>query len=94
LPVELREVPSERYSTPVETAAHVTVSEAIGDAAGRGATFVSVVVACEDEWLVVQISDDAAAGTSTLLHIADRVGALGGSLEVRPHSLRAEIPCE
>jgi signal transduction histidine kinase len=94
LPVELREVPSERYSTPVETAAHVTVSEAIGDAAGRGATFVSVVVACEDERLVVQISDDAAAGTSTLLHIADRVGALGGSLEVRPHSLRAEIPCE
>jgi signal transduction histidine kinase len=94
LPVELREVPSERYSTPVETAAHVTVSEAIGDAAGRGATFVSVVVAREDERLVVQISDDAAAGTSTLLHIADRVGALGGSLEVRPHSLRAEIPCE
>ena len=44
--------------------------------------------------LVVQVRDDGAAGASTLLHIADRVGALGGSLEVGPHSLRAEIPCE
>jgi signal transduction histidine kinase len=94
LPVELSEVPSERYSAPVETAAYLTVTEAIADAAGREATFVTVDVAREDAQLVVQLRDDGAAGASGLLHIADRVGALGGSLEVRPHSLRAGIPCE
>jgi signal transduction histidine kinase len=94
LPVELDEVPPERYSAPVETAAYLTVTEAIADAVGREATFVSVDVVREDAELVVQVRDDGAAGTSTLLHIADRVGALGGSLEVGPHSLRAEIPCE
>jgi signal transduction histidine kinase len=94
LPVELGEVARERYSTPVETAAYLTASDTIGDAAGRNATFVSVDVAREDAELVVQIRDDGAARTSPLLPIADRVGALGGSLEVEPHSLRAEIPCE
>jgi signal transduction histidine kinase len=94
LPVELGEVPPERYSTPVETVAYLTVSETIGDAAGRNATFVHVNVAREDEQLVVQIRDDGVPRTSTLLPIADRVGALGGSLDVGPHSLRAEIPCE
>jgi signal transduction histidine kinase len=94
LPVELGEVPPERYSAPVETAAYLMVSEAIDDAAGRKATFVSVDVAREEQQLVVQVKDDGAAGTSAFLHIADRVGALGGSLEVRPRSVRAEIPCE
>jgi signal transduction histidine kinase len=94
LPVELGEVPRERYSTLVETAAYLTASDTIGDAAGRNATFVSVGVAREGEELVVQIRDDGAARTSPLLPIADRVGALGGSLEVEPHRLRAKIPCE
>jgi signal transduction histidine kinase len=94
LPVELDEVPPERYSTPVETAAYLTVTEAIADAVGREATFVSVDVVREDAQLVIEIRDDGAAGTSALLHIADRVGALGGSLEVEPQSLRVEIPCE
>jgi signal transduction histidine kinase len=94
LPVELDEVPPERYNAPVETAAYLTVTEAIADAVGREATFVSVDVVREDAELVVQVRDEGAVGTSALLHIADRVGALGGSLEVGPHSLRAEIPCE
>jgi signal transduction histidine kinase len=94
LPVELGEVPEERYSTPVETAAYLTVTEAIANAVERKATAVSVNLAREDEHLVVQIKDDAAGGGSEPLHLADRVGALGGSLEVGPHSVRAEIPCE
>jgi signal transduction histidine kinase len=94
LPVELGEVPPERYSAPVETAAYLMVSEAIADAARRKATFVSADVAREDKQLVVQIEDDGAGGRSELLHLADRVGALGGSLEVARHSLRAEIRCE
>jgi glucose-6-phosphate-specific signal transduction histidine kinase len=87
-------VPPERYNTPVETVAYLTASDAIGDAAERRATFVHVDVARTDEQLVVDIRDDGAARTSTLLTIADRVGALGGSLEVGLQNLRAEIPCE
>jgi signal transduction histidine kinase len=94
LPVELGEMPTERYTAPVETAAYLTVSEASSDAAERKATFVSVDVARQDQQLVVQVSHDGAARTSGLLPIADRVGALGGSLEVEPQSLRAKIPCE
>jgi signal transduction histidine kinase len=94
LPVELGEVPSERYSTPVETAAYLTVTDAISNAVERKATVVAVNLAREDKQLVVQIKDDAAGDGSELVHLADRVGALGGSLEVGPHSLRAEIPCE
>jgi len=78
----------------VETAAYLTVIEAIANAVERKAKVVSVNLAREDKQLVVQIKDDAAGGGSEPLHLADRVGALGGSLEVGPHSLRAEIPCE
>src|SRR5207249_4199437 len=48
LPVELGEMPPERYSTPVETAAYLTVTEAIANAVGREATFVFVDVVREE----------------------------------------------
>ena len=94
LPVELGAVTPERYSAPVETAAYLTVAEAIGDAARRTATFVSVDVGREGERLIVTTGDDGADRTSTLVHLADRIGALGGSLEVGRTDLRAAIPCE
>jgi hypothetical protein len=28
-----------------------------------------------------------------MIHLADRIGAIGGSLAVEPTMLRAEIPC-
>jgi hypothetical protein len=28
-----------------------------------------------------------------MIHLSDRVGAVGGRLEVEPTALRAEIPC-
>jgi signal transduction histidine kinase len=93
LPVELGNVTPERYSEPVETAAYRSVVEGIDDAAGREATFVSVDVGCEDGWLIVTLRDDGAARASALVHLADRIGALGGSLETGETTLRAEIPC-
>jgi signal transduction histidine kinase len=93
LPVELGNVKPERYSEPVETAAYRTVVDGIDDAAGREATFVSVDVYREDGRLIVMLRDDGAGRRSALVHLTDRIGALGGSLEVGATSLRAEIPC-
>lgn len=93
LPVELGQMTPERHTAPVETAAYLTVSEAITDATGRRATFVSVGVRREGERLVVTVRDDGTDRSSTLVHLADRIGALAGSLEVGRTTLRAEIPC-
>src|SRR6266516_2109630 len=93
LPVELGEVTPERYPGPVETAAYLTTSEAIDDAVGRGASFVSADLRREGSRLVVTVGDDGAARTSALVHVADRIGALGGTLEVEATTLRAVIPC-
>jgi signal transduction histidine kinase len=93
LPVELRDVTEERHSAPVETAAYMVVAEAVQDATERAASFVSVQVSREAERLLVAVQDDGVDRSTTLLHLSDRVGALGGSLDVGPKSLRAEIPC-
>jgi signal transduction histidine kinase len=93
LPVELGDVAPERYSEPVETAAHRTVAEGIEDAAAREATFVSVDVGRDEGRIIVTVRDDGTERTLPLVHLADRIGALGGSLEVGETSLRAVMPC-
>jgi signal transduction histidine kinase len=87
-------VEPERQPPAVETTAYVTVAEAIDDAARRGATFLAARVRREDLRLVITVEDDGARRSARLLHLADRVGALGGSLDVGATTLRAEIPCE
>jgi signal transduction histidine kinase len=94
LPIELGVVTTERFSPPVETTAYRTVAEAIDDAARREATFVSVDVDREGERLLVTVEDDGSERSWPLIHVADRIGALGGSLEVGQTTLRAAIPCE
>jgi signal transduction histidine kinase len=93
LAVELGETPGERYPAPVETAAYLVVAEAIDDAARRGASYASVGALRHEERLVVGVEDDGSARTSTMIRLADRVGALGGRVEIEPTALRAEIPC-
>ncbi len=93
LPVELDDVEPGRRPDPVERTAYLIVAEAIGDAARRGATFLSARVQLEGDRLVVTVQDDGARRTAGLVHLADRVGALGGALEVGDTTLRAEIAC-
>jgi signal transduction histidine kinase len=93
LPVELDNVEPTRQPPAVETTTYVTVAEAIDDAARRGATFVAARVCRGGDRLVIAVEDDGASRSSGLLHVADRVGALGGALEVGDTTLRAEIPC-
>jgi signal transduction histidine kinase len=91
--VEIGETVGERYQAPVETTAYLVVAEAIDDAARRGASYAVVNAAREDERLVVKVEDDGSERSSTMVHLSDRVGAVGGRLEVEPTTLRAEIPC-
>ena len=93
LPVELTELPAGRLSPGVERTAYVVVDEAIQDAAGRRATWLAVRVAQHPERLVVTTDDDGPPRIARLVHLADRVGALGGSLLVGETQLRAELPC-
>jgi len=94
LPVELGEAPSQRFPAPVETAAYLAVSEAVHDAAGRGASFVSADVRLKGPRLVVVARDDGSPRSAALVHLADHIGALGGELVVQGSTLRAVIPCE
>jgi signal transduction histidine kinase len=93
LPVELTDTVSRRLGSGIETAAYVAVAEAIADAHSRGATHVTIAVQLVDSHVVIAATDDGVQRTSALVHLADRVGALGGTLEVGPAALRAEIPC-
>jgi signal transduction histidine kinase len=94
LPVEIRQTPPEdRYAAPVETAIYLVAAEAIEDASARDASHVTLSLVRDDDRLVLDAADDGAARTSLMVHLADRVGALGGSLEVAPTWVRAEVPC-
>ena len=93
LTVQLQDVTDERFPAAVEAGAYVTVDEAIRDAAARRATAISVSAAVRDGCLVITAADDGAPRETSLVHVADRVGALGGGLDLAPTDLRAEIPC-
>ena len=93
LPVEIGAIPEERYETRVATAAYLAVAEAIEDAVERKATFVAVQLRRDGERLVVTVRDDGRARSSGLVRLSDRIGALGGSLDLWATALHAEIPC-
>jgi signal transduction histidine kinase len=93
LVVHLGDVTAQRLPAPVEAGAYATVDEAIRDAAARHATAVDISAALHDGRLVVIASDDGTPRSASLVHVADRVGALGGTVEPAPTVLRAEIPC-
>jgi signal transduction histidine kinase len=91
--VTLAELPGERFETSVETTAYVTVVDAIDAAVGRKASFVDVQLNRAGDLLVVIVEDDGQPRKGGISHLEDRVGALGGRLELGTRTLRAEIPC-
>jgi PAS domain S-box-containing protein len=103
LPVEIGEMPDERLPEPVEAAAYYLIAEAVTNVTKYArASTVRVQVAESDGGVVVEVSDDGIGGAdpaagSGLRGLADRVEALGGSLEVSSPvgsgtCLRARIP--
>jgi signal transduction histidine kinase len=93
LPVELGDVEPARQPLAVETTAHLVVADAIADAHARGASVLAARVVRQGGRLVITAEDDGAPRSGRLVHLADRVGALGGALDVGHATLRAEIPC-
>ena len=101
--VELAEMPDERLPAPVEAAAYYLIAEAFANVAKyAAATAVRVRVVTGDDSVTVEVTDDGVggadpAGGSGLRGLADRVEALGGSLEVHSPagdgtSLRGTLP--
>jgi signal transduction histidine kinase len=91
--VELHTVAEGRYPPAVETAAYLLVAEALQDAAGRDASYAAVSMVQDGGRLVVTVEDDGSGRTAAMVQLADRVGALDGTLAVEPTRLQAELPC-
>ena len=58
-----------------------------------GATTVTITITQRQHIVVVDVTPDQLHHLPEIIHIADRVGAAGGTLTVGPEGLRAEIPC-
>jgi signal transduction histidine kinase len=93
----------ERLSPSVEIAAYYLVSEALTNTAKHaGAGAAAVTARSDGRELIVDVSDDGCGGADLeagtgLRGLADRIAALGGSLELasppgRGTSLRARLP--
>jgi signal transduction histidine kinase len=103
VPVEIAAIPEERLPEPVEAAAYYLIAEALTNVTKYAqASEVRIRVASSEVGVVVEVADDGVGGAepaagSGLRGLADRVEALGGSLEVvspagAGTTLRAEIP--
>jgi signal transduction histidine kinase len=103
VPVDLAVRIETRPPAPVEVAAYYVVSEALTNAAKHArASLVQVSVVVSGNVLELSISDDGAGGAdfgrgSGLIGLADRVDALGGTIEVESPAghgttLRAALP--
>jgi PAS domain S-box-containing protein len=103
LPVDITDIPDERLPEPVEAAAYYLIVEALTNVTKYAqASKVRIRVASSEAGVVVEVVDDGVGGAepaagSGLRGLADRVEALGGSLEVvspagAGTTLRAEIP--
>ena len=103
LPIAFDELPEDRLPAPIEAAAFYVVSEALANVAKYAeASAVSVRVAQENGYAIVEVADDGIGGAdpeggSGLRGLSDRVAALEGRLAiVSPPGagtrIRAEIP--
>jgi PAS domain S-box-containing protein len=89
VPVTL-DVPAQRFAPLIESTAYFVASEALANVAKHAqATEATVAVGVDTERLVVTVTDDGRGGAaadlsggSGLAGLADRVAAVGGTLEV------------
>jgi signal transduction histidine kinase len=88
IPVELHADACEGLGTPLQTTAYFLVAEGLTNAAKHArCTRADVRVSAGDGLLTVEVRDDGVGGTdpaagSGLRGLADRVSALGGTLEI------------
>jgi signal transduction histidine kinase len=98
------QIGGERYPSQIESAAYFVVSEALANVAKHAhARSARVSIARQDGRLAIDVSDDGCGGArpaagSGLQGLADRVGALDGTLSIQTiagegTTIHAEIPC-
>ncbi len=104
LPVELKaDLPPDRLQPAVETTAYFIVAESLANAAKHAeAGRITISMKRAGDRLVLEVVDDGKGGAdlsgSGLRGLADRVAALGGSLEIASPPgggtvVRADLPC-
>jgi PAS domain S-box-containing protein len=104
LPVEIQTVPDTRLPESVEVAAYYLVTEALVNVAKYSrASEATVAVSRIGDRAIVEVADNGIGGAdltrgSGLRGLADRIGALGGTLDVDSRqgagtTIRATIPC-
>jgi signal transduction histidine kinase len=91
MPVEVGEIADQRFKASIESAAYLVVAEALEEAARRGVDLMVVSATRQGGTLMIEVRG---VGGCSQLHLADRIGALGGKLIIDPGRIRAEIPCE
>jgi signal transduction histidine kinase len=105
IPVELDVTTDTRVPEAIEVAAYFVASEALANASKHAqASRIAVSLAPRDGSLLLSIRDDGVGGAdpargSGLVGLADRVEALGGSINVQSRpgdgtQITAELPCE
>lgn len=104
VPVDVTNNLAGRLPPPIESAAYFVAAEALTNAAKHsGASRVGITVDRSGERVAIGVADNGVGGAdptgSGLRGLADRVGAVGGTLEVEsppggPTIVRAELPCE
>ena len=104
LPVGPLEISEERFSPVIEGSVYFLVSEALTNVVKHArATAAAVLIVAADGMLTVEVRDDGVGGVDAqpaghgLVGLADRVGALGGTLRVENREstgtvVHAEIP--
>lgn len=94
LRVELVDLPDERLPAHVETAAYLAVTAAVEHAAARSASRVVAAFKSAGMELEVELVDDGTGSSpDDLIRVRDRVGALGGRLDVDRSRVQVVIPC-
>jgi signal transduction histidine kinase len=104
LPVEIEAIPERRLPESAEVAAYYLVSEALANVAKHSrASRATVAISRVGDRAIVEVDDDGIGGAdvsrgSGLRGLADRIGALGGTLAVDSRrgagtTIRATIPC-
>ncbi len=94
LHVQLVDLPDQRFPDDTETAVYLTVTAAAEHAARRSASrIVATFTRVEDELRIELVDDGVESSPDDMIHIRDRVGALGGRLDVDKFRVLAVIPC-
>jgi signal transduction histidine kinase len=91
--VELNDIP-ERLDTETATAAYTTITTCVEQAATRSAEFVAVTFTIAANELSLTIDADGTEfDADELLPVSDRVGSLGGRVDIAGSRLTAVLPC-